>query len=384
MSFLPKPGRVKRDKDQFVRLFLYAEPGFGKSYFADQFPDPLIINTDGNLPYYTAPGLIVNQWEASKNDPDSKNRSFVDIVDELIKNNGMGYKTIVVDLIENVYELARQAKLAEYGLKHEADAGGYGKGYQLVRDPFYSVIKKLYSLPLNIILLSHENEKVIKDRIGREYTYFTPNLTDSVVKRISGTGYTLRGYWKGSLTDDNMEARAKRMLSLSPKDNELHVARLVDADGRPVELDDIELSYDNFIEVLKNLNDPEKVGSFKVAEQQSESLNKKVLPQKKTNLKKAHTVEDVVVKANESIPNSTGGYVEQTITNAVQPVQDTITSTETNIDEEFEKIMEEQQKNRAQEKKSNQVVEEVKPSISDEKRKKIEALKKQYLNKGRN
>lgn len=380
MSFLPTPGRVKRDKDQFVRLFLYAEPGFGKSYFADQFPEPLIINTDGNLPYYTAPGLTVNQWEASKNDPESKNRSFVDIVEELVKNNGMGYKTIVVDLIENVYELARQAKLAEYGLKHEADAGGYGKGYQLVRDPFYAVLKRLYSLPLNIILLSHENEKVIKDRIGREYTYFMPNLTESIVKKLSGTGYTLRGYWKGSLTDDNMESRAKRMLSLSPKDNELHVARLVDADGNPVELEDIELSYENFVEVLRNLNDPEKVGTFKVQPQEeTKEAPKKVLPKKATPvLKKAHTVDDVA---------QTITAVETTLAVETTPTP-VVEEQEYNVDQEFEKIMEEQDRLRkqklAEETKAVETTEEPKVSISDEKRAKIEALKKQYLNKGRN
>lgn len=346
MSFLPTPGRVKRDKDQFVRLFLYAEPGFGKSYFADQFPDPFVINTDGNLPYYTAPGLIVNQWEASKNDPDSKNRSFVDIVDELVKNNGFGYKTIIVDLIEGVYELARTAKLAEYGLKHESDAGGYGKGYQLVRDPFYIAIKKLYSLPLNILLLSHEDNRTIKDRIGREYAYFSPKLSESVTNKLTGTGYTLRGYWKGSLTDDNMESRAKRMLSLSPKDNELLVARLVDADGNPVELDDIELSYENFIGVLKNLNDPSKVGTFntvQVKETNPVIPTKKALP-KKPLVKKAHTADDLPTVEPTSAPAKKPAAAKP-VTKAPETKASTMT-------------------------------------ISDEKRAKIEALKKQYLAKG--
>ena len=366
MSFLPTPGRVKRDKDQFVRLFLYAEPGFGKSYFADQFPEPFIINTDGNLPYYSAPGLTVNQWEASKNDPESKSRSFVDVVEELVKNNGYGYKTIVVDLIENVYELARQAKLAEFGLNHESDAGGYGKGYQIVRDPFYVVLKKLYSLPLNIILLSHENEKVIKDRIGREYTYFMPNLTDTVVKKLSGTGYTLRGYWKGSLTNDNMDSKAKRMLSLSPKDNELHVARLVDADGNPVELDDIELSYENFITVLRNLNDPNKVGTFKIpAGSEPKVVEKKpATPVKKVATKKAFTAEDVQEETLKVVsePEIAGVKVEEVTIATTPDVNLTVVATAPTKQETV-----------------GTIATDTTSSISDEKRKKIEALKAQYL-----
>lgn len=363
MSFLPQPGRVKRDKDQFVRLFLYAEPGFGKSYFADQFPEPFIINTDGNLPYYTAPGLIVNQWEASKNEPEAKNRSFVDVVDELVKNNGYGYKTIVVDLIENVYELARQAKLAEFGLNHESDAGGYGKGYQIVRDPFYVVMKKLYSLPLNIILLSHENEKVIKDRIGREYTYFMPNLTDTVVKKLSGTGYTLRGYWKGSLTNDNLESKAKRMLSLSPKDNELHVARLVDADGNPVELDDIELSYENFITVMQNLNDPNKVGTFKAPADAKPSVEKPA-PVKKASTKKAFTSEDVPVK-----PAVVEAVADVAVVKEITP-KEVVVETPAPVVEKPISV---------EPTPAATVTTDTTSSISDEKRKKIEALKAQYL-----
>lgn len=370
MSFLPTPGRVKRDKDQFVRLFLYAEPGFGKSYFADQFPDPFIINTDGNLPYYTAPGLIVNQWEAGKNDPDARNRSFVDIVDELVKNNGFGYKTIVVDLIEGVYELARQAKLTEYGLKHESDAGGYGKGYQLVRDPFYAAIKKLYSLPLNIILLSHEEDKTIKDRIGREYTYFSPKLTEAVTSKLTGTGYTLRAYWKGSLTADNMESRAKRMLSLSPKDNELHVARLVDADGNPVELDDIELTYENFVNVLKNLNDPTKVGSFKSAQtaDAKPAVAEKKLPTK--SIKKAHTIDDVTSTVQEPI--------QPAVVTPIVKEELKVVATPEVAGVKVEEVVVSVPETKVEVAPTQQAV-EAPSSISDEKKKQIEALKAKYL-----
>jgi hypothetical protein len=382
MSFLPSPERVKRDKDQFVRLFLYAEPGFGKSYFADQFPNPFIINTDGNLPYYTAPGLIVNQWEASKNDPESKNRSFVDIVDELVKSNGNGYKTIVIDLIENIYELARAAKLEEFGINHESDAGGYGKGYQLVRDPFYAAIKKLYSLPLNILLLSHENNKIIKDRIGREYSYFLPNLGETIVEKLTGTGYTLRGYWKGSLTNDNMESKSKRMLSLSPKDNELHVARLIDSEGNPVELDDIELSYENFINVLKSLNDPEKVGTFKQS-QVSQHTQEKAKPQPKTPVKAPVKEEIKVVKATEPIHNSTIGIVEHTITNVTAPIQHTFISTDSVVKQEPVSVIQERTKEFIEVKPVDTTETSANTSISDEKKRKIEELKAKYMQKGR-
>jgi len=296
-GFLPTPGRVTRIKELLVRLLIFAPRGFGKSYFADQFPDALVINTDGNLPHYTSPGLIVNNWEVinPKTEDEIKmaQRSFVNVVDELVRTNGNGFKTIIVDLAEGVYDLCRTAKLAEYGLKHESDAGGFGKGYQLVRDPFNATIAKLQSLPLNLLFLSHEVETTKKDRIGREFNYYGCGLSDKVATKISGTGYTLRGFWKGSLTDDNMTAKAKRMLSLTPKDDELHVARLTDVNGNAVELDDIELTYENFINVLKNLNDPSKAGTFRNA--QIDTTKNIAIP-KKPKAKKSTTKKPEVKK----------------------------------------------------------------------------------------
>ena len=157
-TYLPKPGRKVRDRESLVRLLLYAPRGFGKSYFADDFPDALVLNTDGNLPYYTSPGLILNNWEVvnpkTDDEKEMAKRSVVNVIDEIVRTGGNGFKTIIVDLAEGIYELCRTAKLAEYGMKHESDAGGFGKGYQLIDENRKKIINEKFigTKPSTLIL----------------------------------------------------------------------------------------------------------------------------------------------------------------------------------------------------------------------------------------
>jgi len=399
-GFLPEPGRVTRVKELLVRLLLFAPRGFGKSFFADQFPDALVINTDGNLPHYTSPGLIVNNWEVvnpkTEDEVNMAKRSFVNVVNELVRTNGNGFKTLIVDLAEGVYDLCRDAKLAEYGLKHESDAGGFGKGYQLVRDPFNAAIGKLHSLPVNILFLSHETEATKKDRIGREFNYYGCALSDKVATKISGTGYTLRGFWKGSLTDDNTTSKAKRMLSLTPKDDELHVARLTDVNGNAVELDDIELTYENFINVFKDLNDPEKAGSFRNAQIET---SKNIKIPKKPTVKKP-VIKKPVVKKEEvkTEVEEAPVVVEKEVATKEEPqtevvkkvklpkkpkpkVKPVITE-DPNVEEPEEKKEVKKTTVKAKDPVEKTTTNENLSSISDEKRKRIEDLKAKYLKKG--
>src|SRR5690554_1865314 len=124
MSLLPKNEKVDRSKDQAIKLLLYGESGIGKSYFANNFPEPLILSTDGNYVHTSSPALVINNWKAEKErgmtDEDYKElqkRSFVDVVMELLETNGGGFKTIIVDLIDDVYDQAREYYLDEFGLK---------------------------------------------------------------------------------------------------------------------------------------------------------------------------------------------------------------------------------------------------------------------------
>lgn len=173
MNMLPANKKVKRDATNNLKLWVYGQPNIGKTTFANQFPDALMLNTDGNYKSVDSPVVTITSWE-----------QFVETCDEILKGEHE-FKTIVIDLLEDVYTYCRNYYCTKLKIDHEADLG-YGKGYDIIKTAFLIVIRKLANSPYNLLCLSHEKETIIKDRIGRETTVYKPNFTDGTATKLSG------------------------------------------------------------------------------------------------------------------------------------------------------------------------------------------------------
>ena len=170
-------------------LWIYGSPFSGKTVLANKFPDPLMLNTDGNIKFVDAPYLSIKdevtvEGRITKRKPAWE--KFKEIIEELEKKQNT-FKTIVVDLLEDTYEHCRAYKYAEMGVEHESDAG-FGKGYDIIRKEFLDTIKRLTNLDYeNIILISHEDSsKNITRRSGESTTTIRPNLQEKLASKISG------------------------------------------------------------------------------------------------------------------------------------------------------------------------------------------------------
>ena len=87
----------------------------------NRFPDPLMLNTDGNIRFVDAPYISI------KNDVKLEGRQtrttlawdvFKDAITELEKKDN-GFKTIVVDLLEDCYEHCRIFMYDKLNITHE-------------------------------------------------------------------------------------------------------------------------------------------------------------------------------------------------------------------------------------------------------------------------
>ena len=80
---------------------------------------------------------------------------FNDVCLELHKGNH-GFKTVVIDTIDNLWQLCRQHYIKKYGVEHETDGKlGYGKGSAIILAEFQRVMTKLSLLDMGLLMISH-------------------------------------------------------------------------------------------------------------------------------------------------------------------------------------------------------------------------------------
>jgi phage nucleotide-binding protein len=168
-------------------IWVYGAPFSGKTTFANAFPTPLMLNTDGNIKFVDAPfiaikdevtvtGRITNRkfaWEV-----------FKDTISELERKEN-DFKTIVVDLIEDVYDQCRVYMYDKMNIEHESDNSF--KAWDMVRNEFLREIKRLMALDYDIVLISHEDtSKDVTKRNGDKITRIAPNLQEKAANKVAG------------------------------------------------------------------------------------------------------------------------------------------------------------------------------------------------------
>lgn len=186
---LPKNERRTIGAVEKKVIWLYGAPFSGKTYLADKFADPLMLNTDGNVRFVTAPSLAIKDIVTVDGRITKRKRAwevFKEAITELEKKQN-SFKTIVVDLLEDTYEHCRAYEYEQLGIDHESDAG-FGKGYDIIRKEFLDTIKRITMLDYeNIILISHEDSsRNITSKGGSSLTTIRPNIQDKIASKVAG------------------------------------------------------------------------------------------------------------------------------------------------------------------------------------------------------
>lgn len=187
-DFMLLPIAERRQVGQTTKrkLWIYGGAFSGKTTFVDQAPAPLNLNTDGNIQFVTMQFIpIKDTFEGRQKILAWK--VFKDTIDELERTAGKnGFKTLVVDLLEDTYESCRLFMYDKLGITHESDDSF--RAWDKVRTEFLSTIRKLMNLDYeNIILISHEDtSKDITKKTGDKITAIKPNINEKVANKIAG------------------------------------------------------------------------------------------------------------------------------------------------------------------------------------------------------
>ena len=238
---LPKNERRNIETVEKKVVWLYGSPFSGKTTFANKFPDPLMLNTDGNIKFVDAPYIGIKDKIEVTGRMTKKTLAwdiFKDVIAELEKKDN-DFKTIVIDLLEDLYEYCRLYMYDQMGISHESDDSF--RAWDKVRTEFLSTLKRLMALDYeNIILISHEDaSKDITKKGGDKLTSIKPNLAEKVATKVAGmVDIVARVVADGDIR------------TLSFKSNEV-----IFGGGRlTTKTNEIALDYDAFLEVYDEAN----------------------------------------------------------------------------------------------------------------------------------
>lgn len=188
MIKLPENKRRNIEAVEKRVLWIYGVPFCGKTTFANNFPDPLMLNTDGNIKFVDAPYIRIKDEVRVEGRQTKRTLAwdvFKDTISELEKKENT-FRTIVVDLLEDLYEHCRLYMYQQMGITHESDDSFCA--WDKVRGEFLNTLKRLMNLDYeNIILISHEDtSKDITRKGGDKITAIKPNLQEKVANKVAG------------------------------------------------------------------------------------------------------------------------------------------------------------------------------------------------------
>lgn len=188
MAFKLPENKPQIPKDTPRNFFFYGETMSGKSYLANEFPAPIVLNTDGNAEANTVPSIqLVNE----KDEQGRITKSVISQIGEILlalQTQKHTYQTVVVDVIDDVIEMIKIAvcdELTPAGkprLKSLLEIP-YGKGYDFFNQAITEMVIDLKALPMNVIYISRQvseyddNGNATKDK---------PSLKDKYVNLING------------------------------------------------------------------------------------------------------------------------------------------------------------------------------------------------------
>ena len=186
---LPSNERREVGKANKRKIWIYGAAFSGKTTMLDDAPDPLNLNTDGNIEFVTMPYLPIKDIVTVEGRITKRKFAwevFKETIEELEKKQN-DFKTIIVDLLEDTREMCRVYKYDELGIQHESDSG-FGKGWDIIKTEYLSVMRRFFNLDYeNLIVISHEDiSKDITKKNGQNITRIAPNIQDAIANKIAG------------------------------------------------------------------------------------------------------------------------------------------------------------------------------------------------------
>lgn len=197
MSLLPE--NKPKEIDLTPRMFVIGGAAMsGKTYNACKFPNPILINTDGNCKKVTTPSIYLN---------DKKYKTYKEKLETLfgalkeLNETQTTYQTIIIDLIEDIFDICEGYVLEKYKVDNLGKVPGYATGYTERKVNMQNVISALKTLTNKyyVVILTHTVDKVVDDKmvtmsmLKEDFYILLEGKTDMVINcKKLGNSYITR------------------------------------------------------------------------------------------------------------------------------------------------------------------------------------------------
>ncbi len=160
-----EPHQVSRDLKGYTVL-IYGEAKAGKTTVSSQFPEALILGFEKG--YSALPGvhaIPIHSWT-----------DIFKILKQLRTQEVQEkFHTIIIDTADLAYEFCEKY-ICNINAVDKINELPYGQGYQDAGRLLDSFIQELARLNYGVVLISHADDKTVKDESGTEYSRIEPTL----------------------------------------------------------------------------------------------------------------------------------------------------------------------------------------------------------------
>ncbi len=196
-----EPHKVSRDLRGYS-ILIYGDPKSGKTTIASQFPGALLLAFEKG--YSALPGVFaqpMNGWT-------DMFKAMKQLRSEDAKNK---FETIVIDTADLAYDACEKYVCNIHGVDKIGDMP-YGAGYAEAGRLLDGVLQELSKLGYGVVIISHSDDKTIKDENGEEYQRIQPTLPRTP-RRIINRFCDIIGYSRiARTTDENDQLVEKTYL----------------------------------------------------------------------------------------------------------------------------------------------------------------------------
>jgi hypothetical protein len=172
MALLPKEKTKPKTELSDYTTLIYGAPKIGKTHFASQFPDVLMMATEAGLTSLECYQVAIDSWPM-----------FLEACGELAQDPTR-FKSLCIDTLDNLWAFCRAFIVEKYRVEHESDMS-FGKGYSLVQTEFSRVLTKLSHMDIGLLMTSHCTVQEFQTRTGVTHRY-VPTLPEKARAVVIG------------------------------------------------------------------------------------------------------------------------------------------------------------------------------------------------------